>query len=282
MQHNPTGLAQAAEYSLTTTYRKTIWHNFVRAMQAYQMTRSGDKIAVCVSGGKDSLLLAKCLQLLQKHSDVPFELIFLCMDPGFTKENRQLVAASAQALEVPLAFFDKPEIFAAVEKAASSPCHICAAMRRGALYEAARSRGCNKIALGHHFDDAVETVLLSMLYGGELKTMLPRLRSEHFAGMELIRPLYHVRERHIVLWARRFLPGAMACACRVTRREDGGKRREIKRLLATLEQANPHAANNIFHSVQQVNLDTLLSWRKGKEGQVHSFLEDFGKGKAFD
>ena len=266
-----TSRALLAEDLITKRYRKTIWKDFISALKQYRMTEENDRIAVCVSGGKDSFLLAKCMQLLQKHSDFPFELCFLAMDPGYSPENRRMIMDTAADLNIPLDIFDS-EILSVAERSAS-PCHVCAAMRRGYLYKEAQKRQCNKIALGHHFDDVCETVLLSMLYGGEFKTMMPRLDSVNYAGMQLIRPLYHVREKNIISWTNACGVTAVTCACNVTRREDGGKRKEIKRLLADLEKGNPQVLSNIFASTQAVNLRTVLSYRNGRDEPAISTLD---------
>ncbi len=263
--------ARAVEHSITTRFRKTIWRNFVSAMKQYRLTQPGDVIAVCVSGGKDSLLLAKCMQLLEQYSDIPFETKFLCMDPGYSPENRQMILETAAKLGIELTMFDTDIL--SIAEGTSSPCHVCAAMRRGYLYKEARKLGCNKIALGHHFDDVCETVLLSMFYGGEFKTMMPRLSSDNYEGMQLIRPLYLVREKYILLWQAAHQIPALTCACAVTRREEGGKRKEIKNLLKELATTNPRIMNNIFSSIQNINLDTVLSYRPSKGEEPCSVLD---------
>lgn len=267
MQANE-NLEQAVMHALTTRYRRTIWRPFLSAMRRYAMTEAGDRIAVCVSGGKDSLLLAMCLKLLEQHTDVPFTLKFVTMDPGFAGEKLAALKDVAARLGLPLTVF-RTDIFKVIQDV-KSPCHVCAAMRRGHLYRAAGDLGCNKIALGHHMDDVAETVLLSMLYGGEFQTMLPRLSSRNFPGMQLIRPLYHVRESRIRAWLQAFGIPAMTCACRVTQRADGGKRREIKQLLETMERANPNAVSNIVRATVRVNLEGVLGWRVGRGGPVQS------------
>lgn len=270
----PTDLiAPGAEHLITTRYRKTVWKPFLSAMKRYGMTRAGDRIAVCVSGGKDSFLLAKCMQLLQKHSDTPFELCFLAMDPGYSAENLQTLLQTAQGLSLPLDLF-AADIFRVLESGVASPCHVCAAMRRGHLYKAAGERGCNRIALGHNFDDVVETILLGLLYGSEFRTMLPRLRSLHYPGLELIRPLYFVREKAVIAWRDACGIPAASTACGVTR-GGGGKRREMKELLSALEKMNPNAANSLFSSACAVDTSLVLGYRAGKNAPLHSFMEDF-------
>lgn len=264
--------AKGVEHSITTRFRKTIWRNFVSAMKQYRLTQEGDVIAVCVSGGKDSLLLAKCMQLLQQYSTIPFELRFLCMDPGYSKENRVMIVDTAKKMGIELNVFETDIL--SIAESTASPCHVCAAMRRGHLYKEARKLGCNKIALGHHFDDVCETVLLSIFYGGEFKTMMPRLDSDNYEGMQLIRPLYLVREKYILLWQAAHNIPALTCACAVTRREEGGKRKEIKNLLKELSKTNPRILNNIFSSIQNINLETVLSYRQNKQAPVRSVLDE--------
>lgn len=263
--------SKLAEDLITKRYRKTIWKNFISALKQYRLTEENDRIGVCVSGGKDSFLMAKCMQLLQRHSDFPFELRFLAMDPGYSAENRRMITDTAEELDIPLEMFDARIL--SIAQGASSPCHICAAMRRGHLYKEAQKHGCNKIALGHHFDDVCETVLLSMLYGGEFKTMMPRLSSANYAGMQLIRPLYHVREKHIIAWRNACAITTATCSCNVTQGIDGGKRKEVKRLLAQLAKQNPQVLSNIFASTQAVNLQTVLSYRDGQGEPAFSALD---------
>ena len=238
------------------------------------MALPGDRIAVCLSGGKDSLLLAKCMQTLKKYSKVPFEVVYLSMDPGYSPENRALMLSSAAALGVSPEVFDT-DIYAVVDGLAHSPCHVCAAMRRGYLYKEAQRRGCNKIALGHHRDDAAETVLLGLLYGGQFRAMLPRLHSENYEGMELIRPLYLVREQAVRAFIASTGVTALTCACRVTRREDGGKRARVKRLLAELEKEQPNVVDNIIAATQAVCLNGLLGYRQKEGDPTVSFMTGF-------
>lgn len=249
-----------ASRSVQRDYRKPIWRKFLSAVRTYDLIQPGDHVAVCVSGGKDSLVLAVCLRELAKYSDVPFRVSYLSMDPGYTPENRARMIENAGRLGFALHVFDSP-IFEAVDAIDRGFCHVCAAMRRGYLYKEAQKLGCNKIALGHHMDDAVETILLSLLYGGEYKTMMPRLKSKNFAGMELIRPLYLVRERDIIAWKEHMGLETLRCACRVTSSEDGGKRYQVKQMLSAWEKENPAVFGNIFHSIEHVNLQTVLGYQ---------------------
>lgn len=265
------------ERSIIKKYQKPIWHRFIGACKDYKLIEAGDKIAVCVSGGKDSFLLAKCMQQLQKYSDVPFELAFLCMDPGYRAENRALIEQNAEKMGIPLTIF-KTDIFDTVVEIERSPCYLCARMRRGHLYKNAQSLGCNKIALGHHFDDVIETALMSMLWGAEVKTMMPKLHSTNYAGMELIRPLYLVRETDILAWKRYNSLEFLQCACRFTERQtdaqaSGGARAETKALIASLRKSNAQADVNLFRSLHNVNLNMLPGY--SKNGVKHSFLEEY-------
>lgn len=270
--------SQTAERSIQKTYRKEIWNRFVEGVKTYALLREGDRVCVCLSGGKDSMLLAKCMQLLQRHSDFPFDLRFLVLDPGYSPENRQRILDNAARLNVPVDVFDA-NIFGYVTKQSGSPCYLCARMRRGYLYKYAQSLGCNKIALGHHFDDVIETTLMSMLYSGEMKTMLPKLHSQNYPGMELIRPLYLVREHDIVRWVNYNDLHFLRCACKFeeenARRGDDptGARAKTKALLKQLRKEDGNIDKNIFRAAQNVNLETLISYRKGE--QVTSFLDDY-------
>lgn len=271
--------ASETERSIIKKYRKELWCPFIKSVKRYALVQEGDRIAVCISGGKDSFLLAKCMQELQRHGEVPFELQFIVMDPGYAPANRALIEENAARLDVPVRIFES-DIFAVVDAVREgSPCYLCARMRRGYLYEFAKQCGCNKIALGHHFDDVVGTTLLSMFYGAEIKTMMPKLRSTGHAGMELIRPLYAVRERDIVAWAEHNGLHFLNCACRFTERvankEEESKRREMKTLLAQLEAVNPAAADNVFRSMHNVALDCIVGWRK--DGVRGSFLDEYEK-----
>lgn len=265
-----------AERSIIKKYRRKLWLPFLSAVKKYELISEGDRIAVCISGGKDSMMMAKCVQHLQKYSDFPFEAEYIVMDPGYREENRLKIERNAAALELPVHIFET-NIFGIVEKTDRSPCYLCAKMRRGCLYRHAQELGCNKIALGHHFDDVIETTLMSMFYGAEIRTMLPKLHSSHYAGMDLIRPLYLVREDDIIAWARYNSLEFIRCACRFTESCDTGaaesKRNEMKGLIKKLRQENPEIDKNIFHSMENVNLDMALGWRRG--GTKHGFWEDF-------
>lgn len=272
---------QEIERSIITTYRKELWSPFVLAVKKYRLIEAGDKIAVCISGGKDSMLLAKLMQELHKHSEIPFELVFLVMDPGYNVENRARIEENARLLRVPITIF-KSEIFEVSETVAGdSPCYLCARMRRGHLYAKAKELGCNKIALGHHKSDVIETTLMGMLYGGQLQGMLPRIKSTNFADMELIRPLYCVLEKDILRWKEHNGLEFIACACKFVQRatgsdEDGfSARKRVKALIATLKEENPNVENNIFQSIHNVQLDTLAEYKSG--GVRKSFLDKFEK-----
>lgn len=264
------------ERSITKKFKKPIWHRFIGALKDYDMIAPGDRIAVCISGGKDSMLLAKCMQELKKHTEKPFELEFLVMDPGYLPENRQKILSNAALLDIPVTVFDA-NIFNYVAGVEKSPCYLCARMRRGHLYKNAQALGCNKIALGHHFDDVIETILMSMLYGAEMKTMMPKLHSTNYAGMELIRPLYLVREADIIAWRNYNGLSFLQCACRFTEAAslDAGisKRQEMKALIESFRRISPHIELNIFQSAHNVNLDTIIGWRRGEE--QHSFLDEY-------
>jgi len=265
--------------ALTGAYRKKIWRPFMSAIKDYKLVSEGDRIAVCISGGKDSMLLAKCMQELKRRSPLNFELVFLGMDPGYAPENRTRIEENCRLLGIPVEFFET-DIFAAIEQMDCSPCYMCAKMRRGYLYRRARDLGCNKIALGHHYDDAVETLLMSMIYAGSIQGMLPRLKSDSVEGMELIRPLYKVDERESIAWRDEDQRSDLACACRTTQhahiRADGSadsKRLEMKNLVQYLDHLNPDAARNIFRSLHNINLDAAIQWKH--EGELHSFMEQF-------
>ncbi|MGX8711432.1 MAG: tRNA lysidine(34) synthetase [bacterium] len=269
---------QQVETSIIKKYRRAIWIPFIAAIKDYRLIQPGDRIAVCISGGKDSMLMAKCVQHLQKYSDFPFEAEYLVMDPGYNQVNRQRIVDNAEALRIPIRIFET-KIFDIVAKAEQSPCYLCAKMRRGHLYKQAQELGCNKIALGHHFDDVIETILMSMLYGAEIKTMMPKLHSTNFAGMELIRPLYMVKEADILAWRRYNDLQFIQCACRFTENcvlgDNGGasKRQEMKELIKKFRKTSPNIDQNIFHSIHNVNLETVIGYRRG--GEQHSFLDDY-------
>lgn len=264
------------ERSIIKKYRKTIWSKFISAIKEYKLIQDKDKIAVCISGGKDSMLMAKCMQHLQKYSDIKFETEYIVMDPGYNEVNRQAIIENAKLLNIPVKIFNTP-IFEIVDRIDQTPCYLCARMRRGYLYRNAKELGCNKIALGHHFDDVIETVLMSMLYAAEIKTMMPKLKSTNHEGMELIRPMYKIREEDIIAWKRYNNLQFIQCACRITERihneETGSKRQEMKILIRKLTQINPNIDTNIFRSIHNINLDTIIGYRKGNE--YHNFLDDY-------
>ena len=264
--------------SIIKRYRKNIWNNFVGAVQEYELIKPNDKIAVCISGGKDSVLLACCMRQLQQHSEVPFELVYLVMDPGYNKENRELIEKNTKTLNLDVHIFES-DIFEVTDRVGGAPCYLCARMRRGCLYSKAKELGCNKIALGHHFNDVIETVLMSMMYSSEIKTMLPKLHSTNFEGMELIRPLYKVKEKDIINWAEYNGFKFLQCACKMTEKnaaiELASKRKEIKQLIADIKLQNPEADDSIFRSLHNVNMATLPGWRDRDSGELHSFLEKY-------
>lgn len=266
------------ERSIIKKYRKSIWNGFVGSVQEYELIKPNDKIAVCISGGKDSMILAKCMELLQRHSEIPFELKYIVMDPGYATPNRELIESNLKLLGIDAEIFES-DIFDVAYSAGGSPCYLCARMRRGALYAKAQSLGCNKIALGHHFDDVIETLLMSMLYSSEIKTMLPKLHSTNFEGMELIRPLYKVKERDIISWGAYNDLHFLRCACKFTAdsAEDEmlSKRQEMKNLVKELRKTNPNADDNIFRSLHNVNMATIPGWRDSDSGEKHSFIEEY-------
>jgi tRNA(Ile)-lysidine synthase TilS/MesJ len=268
------------EKSIRKKFHKTIWSRFVKAIKEYDLIQEGDKIAVCISGGKDSMLMAKLFQELQRHRGIPFEIKFLVMDPGYKEENRRLIESNAAQMNIPLDIFET-NIFNAVVNIEKSPCYLCARMRRGHLYKNAQDLGCNKIALGHHFDDVIETILMGMLYGGQVQTMMPKLHSTNFPGMQLIRPLYLIREADILHWRDYNNLRFLQCACRFTEKaasEDlsaTSKRLEIKRLIQQLRATNPYIESNIFRSVENVTLDTVIAYKK--KGVTHHFLDTYNE-----
>ncbi len=271
--------ARQAERSIIKTFRKEIWRRFTSAINEYQLIRDGDRIAVCISGGKDSMLMAKLFQELARHGKHNFELVFLVMNPGYNAVNYETILHNAELLEVPITVFTS-EIFDIVAGEGNSPCYLCARMRRGYLYAKAKELGCNKIALGHHYDDVIETILMGMLYGGQIQTMMPKLHSTNFEGMELIRPLYLIRERDIIRWMNYNHLQFIQCACRFTENcascggtEKGSKRAEIKRLIRALAQNDPIIEKNIFKSVENVTLDTVIAYKQ--KGVRHHFLDDY-------
>ncbi len=271
------------ERSINKKYRKSIWNNFITAVKQYELINSGDKIAVCISGGKDSMLMAKLIQMLSRYSEVPFEAVYLVMDPGYNKENRLQIEKNARLLEIPITIFES-DIFSVTEKTDRYPCYLCAKMRRGHLYSKAKELGCNKIALGHHFSDVIETTVMAMFYGAQLQAMIPKLHSTNFEGMELIRPLYCVHENDIISWKNYNGLSFLQCACRFTEKSanspDGigdSKRQEVKQLIKTLKKDNPNIEKNIFNSIHCVHLDTFPGYKTG--GVRYSFLENYNDRK---
>lgn len=270
---------QQVERSLITTYRKTIWNRFIEGVKKYKMVNEGDRIAVCISGGKDSMLLAKLMQELQRHGDVSFHLEFIVMDPGYTERNRKKIEDNAKLLNIPVQIFESP-IFDAVTQVKKNPCYLCARMRRGYLYSKAKELGCNKIALGHHFSDVIETIVMGMFYGAQVQTMMPKLHSTNFPGMELIRPLYCVHEDHIIAWQKYNGLEFLQCACRFTEAmyESGdgvgdSKRQLIKELIRDMRKTDKQIEINIFRSVEDVNLSTIIGYHKGDE--AYNFMDDY-------
>lgn len=270
------------ERSIIKQYRKEIWRPFVRALNEYQMIQEGDKIAVCISGGKDSMLLAKCMQEIRKHGKMQFDLEFIVMDPGYHPDNRKKIEENAEVMDIPIHIFES-EIFDVVVDVDESPCYLCARMRRGHLYANAKKLGCNKIALGHHFDDVVETILMSMLYGAQINTMMPKLHSTNFAGMQLIRPLYFAKEASILDWKRDNNLEFLQCACRFTEQiaqeqaqneaVHTSKRQEMKALVNQFRKISPHIENHIIKSVENINLDACLGYVK--DGKRYHFLDTY-------
>lgn len=280
-----TDRSREVEQSLTKRrrFKENLFQRFTKAIVEFDMIRPGDNIAVCISGGKDSMLMAKLFQELKRHDKFPFELVFLVMDPGYNEINRLLIESNARALGIPITVFET-SIFDAVYKVEKSPCYLCARMRRGYLYQQAQLLGCNKIALGHHYDDVIETTLMGMLWGGQVQTMMPKLRSTSHEGMELIRPLYYVREDEIKAWRDYHHLHFIQCACRFTDtcsscRDDGvsvSKRMDTKILIRKLKETNPHVEANIFNSMHNVNVDTVIAYKK--DGIQHHFLDTYKSG----
>lgn len=271
---------QEIERTIITKYRKDIWNKFTKGITEYDMIQDGDKIAVCISGGKDSMLMAKCFQELKKHGKNNFDLEFLVMNPGYNEINKQKIISNAEILNIPITMFET-DIFDRVENIDDHPCYLCARMRRGHLYEKAKELGCNKIALGHHFNDVVETILMGMFYGAQVQTMMPKVCSTSHPGMQLIRPLYFVREEDIIRWANRNELDFIKCACKVTAKSaidcENSKREEMKNLVKKLKENYENIDVNIFNSVKNVNLDTIISYRK--KDDYHHFLDDYNKSK---
>ena len=272
--------AKAVEKSIRKKFHKQLFSKFAKAINEYELVQEGDKIAVCISGGKDSMLMAKLFQELKWHNKFPFELVFLVMDPGYNAVNRQIIENNAKMLNIPITIF-KSDIFDSVFNIEKSPCYLCARMRRGHLYSKAKELGCNKIALGHHYDDVIETILMGMLYGAQVQTMMPKLHSTNFEGMELIRPMYLIREDDIKHWRDYNELYFIQCACRFTDtcstcNPDGSsssKRMEVKHMIAQMKKKNPFVESNIFRSVENVNLDTVIGYKQG--GVRHHFLDEY-------
>ena len=273
------GFAKQVEDSLRKKFKKKLFSRFTKAIVEYELIEPNDKIAVCMSGGKDSFLLAKLFQELKRHNKIPFDLTFLVMDPGYAPANREMIEKNAKLLDIPITVFET-DIFESVFNIEKSPCYICARMRRGHLYHKAKDLGCNKIALGHHYDDVIETILMGMLYGGQMQTMMPKLKSDNFEGMQLIRPMYLIREEHVKAWRDFNDLRFIQCACKFTENcscnpaEGGSKRQKVKELIQRLEAEDPGIEQNIFLSVENVNLKTVIDY-KDKDGQRHRFTEDF-------
>ena len=276
---NEQDTAREIEQSLKKKFKKTIWTKFTKAINVYELIKPNDKIAVCISGGKDSMLMAKCFQELKKHSKFDFDVKYIVMDPGYSPANRKIIEGNAKKLNIPITIFES-DIFDSVYNIEKSPCYLCARMRRGHLYNFAKEQGCNKIALGRHYDDVIETILMGMLYGAQIQTMMPKLHSTNFEGMELIRPLYLVREDDIKAWRDYNNLHFIQCACKFTdtcttcnNEETRSKRVEIKELIKTLKKTNPMVEKHIFRSVENVNLDTVIAYKQN--GEKHSFLERY-------
>ena len=273
--------ARAIEQSLTKRrrFKEKLFHRFTKAVVDFQLVEPNDKIAVCISGGKDSMLMAKLFQELKRHNKFPFELVFLVMDPGYNEVNRQKIESNAALMDIPLTIFET-EIFDSVVNVQKSPCYLCARMRRGHLYKRAQELGCNKIALGHHYDDVIETNLMSMLWGGQIQTMMPKLHSTNYEGMQLIRPLYYIREEDIKAWRDENRLDFLRCACRFTEAIETNnsetsisKRLETKRLIQDLKKTNPNVEANIFNSMHNVALDAIIAYKT--KGKKHHFLDNY-------
>lgn len=272
-------ISRDVEQSIRKKFRKKIWRMFAKAINTYDLVKEGDKIAVCISGGKDSMLMAKLFQELKLHNKFEFEVKFLVMDPGYSPENRKVIEENARKLNIPITIYES-DIFESVYNVEKSPCYLCARMRRGYLYKFAKDMGCNKIALGHHYDDVIETILMGMLYSGQVQTMMPKLHSTNYEGMELIRPLYLIREQDIKSWCRYNDLHFIQCACKFTdtcttcnNEENRSKRVEIKELIKTLKQVNLYVEGNIFKSVENVSLEAIVAYKI--DGVKHSFLETY-------
>ena len=283
MKEKELSKAEEVELSLRKKFHSKIFSKFCKAINEYKLVEPNDKIAVCISGGKDSMLLAKLFQELSHHNKFPFEVVYIAMDPGYNPKNRQKLEDNARMLNVPITIFETP-IFESVVKIEKSPCYICARMRRGYLYKKAQELGCNKIALGHHYDDVIETILMGMLYGSQIQTMMPKLHSENYEGMELIRPLYLVRENDIIKWATHNQLEFLQCACKFTEenysndKETASMRKRVKNLKRKLKKENKDIAAPIFRSVENVNLSTVIAY-KDKQGKTHHFLDEYDNHK---
>lgn len=276
---NEEDFCKNVEQSIRKKFRKTIWSRFTKAINEYELVKEGDKIAVCISGGKDSMLMAKLFQELKMHNKFDFDVKFIVMDPGYSPENRRVIEENAKKLNIPINIFES-DIFESVYTIEKSPCYLCARMRRGHLYSFAKELGCNKISLGHHYDDVIETILMGMLYGGQVQTMMPKLHSTNFESMELIRPLYLIREDDIKAWRDYNNLYFIQCACKFTdtcttcnNEESKSKRIEVKELIKRLKKINPYVESNIFRSVENVNLDTIIAYKK--DGVKHHFLDEY-------
>ncbi len=273
-------IQKKAEESIAKKYHKQLFSPFAKACKTYKLIEEGDKIAVCISGGKDSMLMAKLFQEIKKHRQVEFDLEFLVMDPGYVEANRKLIESNAENLGIPITVFEST-IFDTVDTIEKNPCYLCARMRRGHLYSKAKELGCNKIALGHHYDDVIETILMAMLHGAQIQTMMPKLHSTNFEGMELIRPMYLIRESDICAWRDYNDLRFLQCACHFTETcstvyddgSSGSKRLETKNLIAELKKTNPFVESNIFRSVENVNLDTVIEYKQ--KGVRHHFLDEY-------
>ena len=279
MKRENMAFAQRVESSLLKEFRKPIWRPFMNAVRAYELIKPGDKIAVCISGGKDSMLMAKLMQILQRHSEVPFEAEYLIMDPGYNEINRRKVESNGKLLDIPYTLFES-DIFEIANSQEKNPCFLCAKMRRGCLYGKARELGCNKIALGHHVNDVIETTVMGMLWGGQLQGMMPKLHSKNFPGMELIRPLYRVHEEDIIAWKNAHELSFIQCACRFTENctlcDNGGggsKRQEVKQLLKCMNRDGGKVEKNVFNAIHMLQFDTFPGWKSN--GVEHSFLETY-------
>ena len=270
-----------AEESIRTKFHRQLFSKFCKAINTYDLIQPDDKIAVCISGGKDSMLMAKLFQELKRHNKFNFELVFLVMNPGYSQKNLEKIINNAKILGIPINIFNS-DIFQNVVNIQKSPCYICARMRRGHLYNMAQKYGCNKIALGHHFDDVIETILMGMLYGGQIQTMMPKLHSTNYKGMQLIRPMYLIREQDIIKWRDYNKLEFLQCACKFTEqnynsdKETNSKRKKVKNLIASLKQQDPQIERNIFSSVENVNLSTIISY-KDKNNKKHHFLDTFNE-----